>query len=88
MLAFRAGFNSFRREIAHTLEGLGVAVHQMTCRTSAGRICLIVAFDRFRSRRCPSEILTETDASFGIPDHDSAVIDDRGNATGQARPAT
>jgi hypothetical protein len=49
---------------------------------------LSLPFDRFRSTRRLSEILTETDASFGTPDHDSAVIDDRGNATGQARPAT
>ncbi len=27
MLTFRTGFNSFRREIPHTLEGLSIAVH-------------------------------------------------------------
>jgi hypothetical protein len=27
MLTFRIGFNSFRREMPHTLEGLSIAVH-------------------------------------------------------------
>ena len=54
MLTFRIGFNSFRREMPHTLEGLSIAVHH--CRfigwstpetaRMVPRICMIPAFRR------------------------------------------
>jgi hypothetical protein len=51
MLRFRAGFNSFRQKIPHTLERLGVAVHQIARGISAMRIA---AFDRLSDPSGPA----------------------------------
>jgi hypothetical protein len=70
MLTFQAGFNSFRRQMAHTLEGRGIAVHQMARPASAKRAPPLANY----LIRCNLKILVRNGCAARHPDRDNTVF--------------